>query len=244
MHVRLRIGCAGWSIAARQAAAFPRAGSHLERYASTFDAVEINSSFHRPHRPRTYAKWADAVPEGFRFAVKLPKSISHERRLRDCEGELQTFLAAVRELRGKLGVLLLQLPPSLAFDGSAAPGFFDALRERYEGPFACEPRHASWFDAAVDATLRARRIARVAADPARTPRAAVPGGDHAVEYFRLHGSPRVYYDAYPDEALRRIARRLARPSTHTRERWCIFDNTALGHATFDALTLRASVVDA
>ncbi|HEU4665542.1 MAG TPA: DUF72 domain-containing protein [Dokdonella sp.] len=239
MHVRLRIGCAGWSIMARHAAAFPRGGSHLERYARVFDAVEINSSFHRPHRPQTYAKWADAVPGDFRFAVKLPKSISHERRLRDCADELRAFLDAVRELRGKLGVLLLQLPPSLAFDATGALAFFDRLRDDYDGPFACEPRHLSWFDPAVDAALRARRIARVAADPARTRRAAVPAGDRAIEYVRLHGSPRVYYDAYTDATLQRIARRLARASKNTRERWCIFDNTALGHATSDASKVKS-----
>jgi uncharacterized protein YecE (DUF72 family) len=103
----------------------------------------------------------------------------------------------------------------------------------------CEPRHASWFTAAVDADLRDRDITRAAADPARVPRAAVPGGDHACEYLRLHGSPHVYYDAYADAALDRVARHMSRTSGIVRERWCIFDNTARGHAMTDALALRA-----
>lgn len=241
MHTKIRIGCAGWSIATTQADAFPHEGSHLERYARVFAAVEINSSFHRPHRPQTYAKWAGMVPAGFRFAVKMPRVISHDRRLDDCRSELKSFLGQVDELGRKLGVLLLQLPPNLGFDAATALAFFRQLRKLHEGPVACEPRHASWFTAAVDAALRDHGIARVAADPARVPRAAVPGGDHAVEYIRLHGSPRVYYDAYADAALGRIAARLARRSARTRERWCILDNTAGRHATSDALKLQALV---
>jgi uncharacterized protein YecE (DUF72 family) len=87
----LRIGCAGWSLRAEQAALAPSDGSHLERYARVFDAVEINSSFYRPHRPQTYARWAESVPADFRFAVKMPKAISHGKRLRDCLGELDAF---------------------------------------------------------------------------------------------------------------------------------------------------------
>jgi hypothetical protein len=78
----VRIGTAGWSIPTEHAAPFPALGSHLERYAAVFDAVEINSSFYRPHRPATYERWAASVPEGFRFAVKVPKAITHERRLK------------------------------------------------------------------------------------------------------------------------------------------------------------------
>jgi uncharacterized protein YecE (DUF72 family) len=77
----------------------------------------------------------------------------------------------------------------------------------------------------------------VAADPARHPRAAVPAGDPRLQYFRLHGSPRVYYDTYSDAALRSIERRLWRPRRSGAQRWCVFDNTALGHAVANALDL-------
>ncbi len=231
------IGCAGWSIASAHAGSFPGGGSHLERYARTFNAVEINSSFHRVHQPRTYARWAASVPEEFRFAVKMPKAISHTKRLRDCGTEVQAFLDQAGCLGAKLGILLLQLPPGLAFDPGIVLPFLDDLRKRHKGAIACEPRHVSWFRASVDAALRERGITRVAADPARHPRAAAPAGDRKTEYLRLHGSPRMYYDAYPDATLARLARRLARPGKRTRERWCIFDNTAAGHATGDALKL-------
>jgi uncharacterized protein YecE (DUF72 family) len=240
----IRIGCAGWSIAAHDAARFPGDGSHLQRYARVLDAVEINSSFYRPHRPQTYARWADAVPAHFRFAVKMPKAISHGKRLRDCDAELRAFLDEIARLGARLGVLLLQLPPSLHFDAHVALPFFDRLRALHAGPVACEPRHPTWFRREVEAALRLRGVSRAAADPARVPRAAVPGGDHGIEYVRLHGSPRMYHDAYDEGLLARVARRLVRSSACTRERWCIFDNTAQGHAIGNALKLRAMVQEA
>jgi uncharacterized protein YecE (DUF72 family) len=234
----LRIGCAGWSIPAAQADRFPGPGTHLARYAQVLDAVEINSSFYRPHRPQTYRRWAESVPAQFRFSVKMPRTISHEQRLRAPADEaLVPFLDAVAELGERLGALLLQLPPSLRFDAALADRFFGALRARHAGPVACEPRHGSWFDAPATALLRRHRIARVGADPARVPRAALPAADRSVEYLRLHGSPRIYYDAYRPDALDALARRLMRVSARTGERWCIFDNTALGHAAADALAL-------
>lgn len=230
----IRIGCAGWSIPKAHAGAFPAEGSTLERYAQVFDCVEVNSSFYRPHRPATWRRWGDSVPAGFRFSAKMPKAISHECRLHACDGLVDAFLDQAGELGDKLGWLLLQLPPSLVFDAAVALPFFERLRERHGGPLACEPRHPSWFRADVDRTLRSLRISRVAADPARVPRAALPGGDRSRPYLRLHGSPRVYYDAYAPQVLERIARRLRdAPSA-----WCIFDNTASGHATADALALR------
>jgi uncharacterized protein YecE (DUF72 family) len=173
----------------------------------------------------------------------MPKAVSHTKRLRDCGAEVQAFLDQASCLGAKLGILLLQLPPGLAFDPRIVLPFLDDLRKRHHGAIACEPRHASWFMANVDAALREYGITRVAADPARVPRAAAPAGDRRIEYLRLHGSPRMYYDAYSDEARARLAQRLTRPEKRTRERWCIFDNTAEGHAIDDALKLKALVAD-
>ncbi|WEN14862.1 DUF72 domain-containing protein [Rhodanobacter sp. AS-Z3] len=239
----LFIGCAGWSLASAQAPRFRGQGSHLERYAQHFQAVEINSSFYRPHRATTWRRWADSVPAEFRFAVKMPRAISHEARLLQAEPMLQDFIDQVSELGPKLGCLLLQLPPSLAYQAEVVLPFFDLLACMYSGPVACEPRHLSWFQPAVSRALRAHGVARVAADPARIPRAAVPAGDHRLQYFRLHGAPRIYCDAYNGPALQGIARRLLRSQPAGAQRWCIFDNTAQGHALENALDLIACLDD-
>ncbi|NOX60422.1 MAG: DUF72 domain-containing protein [Chloroflexi bacterium] len=131
-HSVIHIGCAGWSIPKAQAELFPTKETHLQRYAARFPAVEINSSFYRLHRPQTYARWAASTPAHFRFAVKMPCAITHYGRLKDASG-LAEFLAGPRELKEKLGPLLVQLPPSLAFERDVAEEFFAVLREQFEG---------------------------------------------------------------------------------------------------------------
>lgn len=235
----LHVGCAGWAISGANQKAFPGSGSHLHRYAQIFNAVEINSSFYRNHRPETYRRWAGAVPETFRFSVKFPRTITHQVGLRDGRELLPDFLAGVHELGPRLGCLLLQLPPRLAWDPAAADPFFEALRRLHDGPVACEPRHASWFNGAVDRALSIHGIARVAADPALSMRARVPAANRGVQYLRLHGSPRMYYDSYTSQTIKLLATRLQRSTDETAQRWCIFDNTAHGHATVNALSLLA-----
>jgi len=203
--------------------------------------VEINSSFYRPHRPATYARWADSVAEDFRFAVKVPKQITHERRLLDCEGLVDAFLSECSQLGKKLGCLLIQLPPSLAFDEAVAGAFFTALRDRYQGHAVLEPRHPSWLVAQATALLQGACIGRVGADPSPLPGGDQPAGWPGIRYYRLHGSPRIYHSAYEDTWLEQLARELkADPDTPT---WCIFDNTASGAATADALRLMALMRD-
>jgi uncharacterized protein YecE (DUF72 family) len=238
MKGALFIGTAGWSLHSRYAADFPDAGSHLQRYSQSLNAAEINSSFHRPHRPSTYERWAASVPEDFRFSLKLPKTITHERRLVGCEDLIDAFLAEAAGLGHRLGCLLVQLPPSLAYDGKIVPGFFKALRKRTSITVACEPRHASWFEETADRALTKLRVARVAADPARAAGAEAPGGWPGLVYHRLHGSPRMYYSDYSAEFLAALAARLADSAGRAVPSWCMFDNTMSAAATGNALTLR------
>ena len=235
---RALVGCAGWTLPRDVQAGFSADGSHLQRYASRFPAVEINSSFHRPHRPATYARWAESVPAGFRFSVKLPRAITHQLRLVDAEDALAAFLAEAGALGEKLACLLVQLPPSLEFDADVAERFLTALAARTGVQAVCEPRHPPWFTARADGLLGAFRVARVAADPARVPEAAEPGGWSGLAYYRLHGSPRIYYSAYDADYLDALATRI-RDQAAGRQVWCIFDNTAAGAAAQNALDLLA-----
>jgi uncharacterized protein YecE (DUF72 family) len=232
----VRVGCAGWSIPKEHAGHFPEEGSHLARYAQRLPAVEVNSSFYRPHRPSTYARWAVETPEGFAFSVKVPKEVTHQRRLVDADEPLDRFLAETNALGAKRGPLLVQLPPSLAFDAEVVDAFFSALRRRYTGSVTCEPRHPSWFAAEAEWLLVDQEVARVAADPAVVPLAAEPGGWGGLVYYRLHGSPQMYSSAYPTESLDALAKKLSEAAIAA-PTWCIFDNTALGAATADALVV-------
>lgn len=231
-----RIGTAGWTLPKQHAHLFAETGSHLERCAQGFNCVEVNSSFHRPHQRKTWERWATCTPPGFRFSVKLPKAITHQAKLRNSGVLLQAFFDQVSGLGDKLGPVLVQLPPKLAFDEAVAHEFLTTLRELHTGLVALEPRHASWFTAPVNRLLRDFSVARVAADPPKgSSLAAQPGGWPDLCYWRLHGSPRTYYSAYDAFFLCDFAQKLRK--TSCAEHWIIFDNTALGHATANAFDL-------
>lgn len=221
---------------------FPGSGSVLERYANRLGAVEVNSSFHRSHRLSTWLRWGASVPDSFRFSVKLPKAITHERKLVGCAAELDRFCAEAGALGDKLAVVLVQLPPKLAFDADLAAAFFAALRLRSRAAVACEPRHASWFSSSADALLEQCEVCRVAADPALSSIAALPGGWRGFSYWRLHGSPAMYRSSYAGR-LESYARVLRKECQGGRETWCIFDNTAASAAAGDALALAKLVAE-
>lgn len=234
----LYVGTAAWGIPRAVAHAFGPGGSNLERYATRLPAVEINTTFYRPHRPATFARWAASVPAGFRFAVKLPRAITHEARLVAADAALSMFLEQIAGLGTRMGPLLVQLPPSLVFDAGIAARFFAALRLGHAGLVACEPRHPSWFTDAAAAMLVEWRVARVAADPSPVPAAARPGGWPGLVYHRWHGAPELYWSDYGPTGLRAIAQIMATPPAGA-EAWCIFDNTAAGAATENALAVAA-----
>jgi uncharacterized protein YecE (DUF72 family) len=233
----MRIGTAGWSIPSAASTLAPGEGTHLERYARRLTCAEINSSFHRSHRPAVYAKWASQTPPEFRFAVKLPKTITHQQRLRRARAPLEQFLHESSALGNKRGPLLVQLPPSLEFERRPAAAFFALLRARVDGAVVCEARHASWLSAAADRLLVDHQVSRVAADPAYAPGLDRPGGWDGLVYLRLHGAPRTYWSLYDHERLAAYAESLRQ--SNAPERWCVFDNTASGAAFVNACELRA-----
>jgi uncharacterized protein YecE (DUF72 family) len=237
MNSRILVGCAGWTIP--RDAAFPEQGSHLERYASVFGCVEINSSFYRPHQASTYARWAASVPDGFRFSVKLPRAITHDARLVGCDEQLDQFAGQAGALGNKLGCVLVQLPPKLAFDSRVAAQFIARMKGRFDCTLALEARHPAWFDEAATALLTEQGVTRVIADPPKG-----QDGPHrpttATIYARLHGVPRIYYSSYAPDYLAQLGRDLALHAAAGRTVWTIFDNTASGAAVQNALdVLRA-----
>jgi uncharacterized protein YecE (DUF72 family) len=233
---QIRIGTAGWSIPRQFADDFPNPGTHLERYSRSISCAEINTSFYRPHRFSTWAKWAQSVPEDFRFSVKAPKAITHEAALACSPNQLKVFLAEANTLANKLGVILFQLPPKSAFNAKIAEAFLQMLRDQHPGPTAFEPRHPTWFSAEADHLLQKFHIARVAADPAPVPEAAKPSGWNQLVYHRLHGSPRMYYSDYTEAFLESMAQAIAQQHQQA-DVWCIFDNTASGAALGNARSL-------
>jgi uncharacterized protein YecE (DUF72 family) len=234
----IHIGTAGWNVPIALKQQFERDGSHLERYASRMNGAEVNSSFYKPHRRKTWQRWAQSTPADFRFAVKAPKTITHTAKLLNCGHRLLEFFEQISGLEEKLGAVLFQLPPSYSFDQGVARDFLGTLREVYAGSVALEPRHATWFTIEANRLLREFNIARVAADPAKgSASAATPAGDDQLRYYRLHGSPRVYWSAYDAAQIRALALQLL--AHKSGKSWVVFDNTAAGEALKNALELQA-----
>lgn len=231
------VGTAGWSIPANISTEFPNTGFSIEKYATRFNAVEINSSFYRPHKLSTYQKWASQVPGEFSFSVKLPRNMTHNSRLQNIDNALEQFAEQVSGLGSKLGCVLVQLPPTLVFSKPNTASAFVLLRQTFTCAIVCEPRHQTWFSNEVDEFLSGTGVARAAADPALSTQAAVPGGDDQTCYYRLHGAPDMYYSDYSVDKLQSYVRSISYQK-NTSHVWCIFDNTASGHATTNALKMQ------
>jgi uncharacterized protein YecE (DUF72 family) len=223
------IATAAWSIPKEVADRFAKEGSSLTRYASVFEGVEINSTFYRRHKTSTFARWAESVPDSFRFSVKIPKEITHTRAMKDVAEPFETFLDDIAPLGEKRGPLLCQLPPSLAFDVDALETAFKTIRNADNGPIMIEVRHKSWVSAEVLDLLKGYAIDRVLADPA--PVWPAEDFDTPPKYVRLHGKPKIYYSSYTDDEIKSFSKLLAPDS------WCVFDNTASGAAIENALTM-------
>ncbi len=225
------IGTAGWSVPRDK----KEQESHLHRYSRIFTCVEINSSFYRPHRAATWARWSQETPPYFRFSIKAPKTITHEAKLHDTAHLLKAFFEQIKPMSEKTGPILFQLPPSLSFDLAVANDFFSLLRKLYKREVALEPRHATWFTPSVNMLLREKGITRVVADPPKGRHvASEPGGDTGLTYYRLHGAPKTYYSNYEEDFLAALASKIKVQNNV----WVVFDNTALSHAYSNALRLQ------
>ncbi|MGV1873817.1 DUF72 domain-containing protein [Agrobacterium rosae] len=223
------IATAAWSIPKKVASRFAAEGSGLARYASVFNGVEINSTFYRRHKSSTFVRWAEAVPDNFKFSVKIPKDITHTKAMKDIAEPLDTFLEDIASLGQKRGPLLYQLPPSLVFDAGQLDRTLQVMREADPGQIVIEVRHKSWASAEAKDLLKRYAIDRVLADPARV----WPADDFAEppRYVRLHGKPKIYYSSYTGDEIEAFSTLLAPNS------WCVFDNTASGAAIENALTV-------
>ncbi len=239
------IGTASWTIPKQSRDDFfpPKAvkPNHLLAYSAKLTGVEINSSFYREHQGKTYLKWAESTPENFRFAVKLAKRFTHVQKLKVDATDLKVVLEGILQLGEKLGTLLVQIPPKLAFDEGTAEDFFATIRDLYDGAIVFEPRHETWASREATRVLEDYRVARVVADPNRIGDAPIVKSAE-ISYFRLHGSPKVYYSNYTKRALDKWVNAIEDVASKKAQTWCIFDNTALGHATPNALYVQKQLL--
>jgi uncharacterized protein YecE (DUF72 family) len=147
------------------------------------------------------------------------------------------FLQDLEALEEKLGVVLIQLPPSLAFSLETEE-FLRTLASEFTGAVAVEPRHPSWAQGNAEQLLRQLRMARVAADPPLITDRVLAAGDRRLSYFRFHGNPQMYRSVYSEERLAELAADITAASVADGQTFIFFDNTMSGAAHTNALGIR------
>jgi len=240
------VGTSGWSYRHWLGVFYPenlKPAKFLEFYVEHFDCVELNASFYRLPNEKTVENWAKRTPERFKFCLKLSRLITHQKRLAGAQEPLGTFFERFRLLKeaGKLGPVLVQLPPSLRFDREVAEGFFSLLNEYYgDHRFALEARHASWFVEEALHLLEEHGIAHVIADSGgRFPSYEAVTADFV--YLRFHGPGKLYASNYPDEMLEASAGKITRWLKEGLEVWAFFNNDVGGYAVRNAQRLHELV---
>ncbi len=267
MTVTIRVGISGWTYAPWRGDFYPEGlpqRRELEYAASKLTSIEINGSFYSLQRPSSWAKWRDEVPDGFVFAVKGGRFITHMKRLQDVEQPLANFFAqGVLALGDRLGPILWQLPATFAYDESVLSDFCALLprttgeaaelAKRHDGRLtgdrlwsgevvdrplhhALEPRHQSFAAEDAVAHLEDCQLALVVADSAgKWPRFEQAVGP--IVYARLHGDEELYASGYTDESLDLWAEKLRGWTADGRDAFVYFDNDIKGHAPYDAMRL-------
>ena len=178
------IGTSGYNYPEWKGSFYPSdlaAAKMLPYYAERFNTVEINYTFYRMPTPKLVTGWASQVPDGFRFTLKAPKRITHDKRLKDVASTVRAFCEVAAELGPKLGALLFQLPPNFKKDLAVFDAFLETLPPRLCAAF--EFRHDSWLDNELYDRLRARNLALCIADSDKRSTPVVTTADYA--YFRL-----------------------------------------------------------
>jgi uncharacterized protein YecE (DUF72 family) len=182
--MRVQVGTSGYNYPEWRGTFYPEklpAAKMLAYYAERFPTVEINYTFYRLPTEKLLAGWAAGTPDHFCFTLKAPRRITHDAKLQRCEELLQSFCRTARTLGPKLGVLLFQLPPTFKKDVDVLRAFLELLADGTRAAF--EFRHASWHDAEVFDTLRARNAALCVADSEKMSTPVEITADYA--YFRL-----------------------------------------------------------
>lgn len=208
------------------------ARDELTWYADRFRTVELNNPFYRPPSRATYARWAEATPRDFVFAVKVSRVISHYRRLREVGEPLARFLHDAEALGPKLGPLLVQLPPQFQLDLAALRAFLAVLSESFR--WVLEVRHPSWQVPAVYETLATRGVALCVPVGGRVQPDLVTTA--AFTYVRMHSGAEA--GRFGDEELAVWARRVRALVRSGKEVFVYFNNDREGHAPRDAARLR------
>jgi uncharacterized protein YecE (DUF72 family) len=231
------VGCSGWHYEHWRGLYYPEGlakSRWLSFYARQFATVELNNSFYHLPSEKAFTAWRESTPEGFIFAVKVSRFITHIKRLRNLGSAVENFLSRTRLLGEKLGPLLYQLPPSMKRNDALLQRFLSSLPPQYQ--HAIEFRHESWIDDAVFDILRRHNVGLCVFDMPGFSCPLVATSDFA--YVRFHGSQGLYSSRYSEEELSEWAQKIAVLGQNVKASYIYFNNDAEAFAVDNAMTLR------
>ena len=232
-EAHIHIGCSGWVYRHWKNDFYPEGLAQkrwFEHYAANFNTVEINASFYRLPLWSTFDVWRDKAPPGFRYAVKVNRFITHNKKLAGVDGPIADFLALARRLGSALGPLLYQLPPSLHRNDERLAAFLKLLPPDLEHVF--EFRHSSWYAASVLNLLDSHGMGFVSHDliGLETP----PWAAGRTAYARFHGTAGKYRGRYNAEQVADWVKWFGEQRASGRSVWAYFNNDINGDAIADA----------
>ena len=242
MQVRYHIGTSGWHYEHWRGLFYPQGlpkAQWLDFYARHFTTVELNNSFYRLPTEKAFTSWRESTPDGFLYAVKVSRFITHIKRLKGVDEALDNFLVRARILEDKLGPLLYQLPPNMPRNDKVLESFLAILP-----PGLChvfEFRHESWLDDEVFALLRRYNAGLCVFDMPDLACPLVVTADSA--YIRFHGSSGLYSSYYSDEELSDWAGKIYHLGQGLKAIYIYFNNDAQAFAVRNARTLARQLVE-
>lgn len=242
MPAEVRIGTSGWHYAHWRGSFYPDRCSNakmLEFYFERLDTVEINNSFYRLPSAETFRCWRESTPNGFCFAVKASRFITHNKKLKDPENALDKFFPPASELKEKLGPILFQLPPKWRVNVQRLEEFLSVLPKGKRWRYAFEFREPSWLNEETCAVLRKHNAAFCIYELAGFRTENVVTADWV--YVRLHGPGEKYQGCYDSSQLAEWAERIATWQQQLRAIYVYFDNDQAGYAVQNALELKTMV---
>lgn len=237
----LYIATSGWHYKDWAGTYYPKGlkpADWLSFYAVEFDSTEINNSFYRLPALETVISWGEKVPDNFKFSPKFSRYLTHIKKLNEPEEPFERFFSVFESIKEKLGVILLQLPPSLAFHEEKTERVFELIRNQYnEYDFAIEVRHPSWICDKSFSLMQDYNIAfTISQSGVGWPYAEKITARNV--YLRLHGPRELFSSSYPDEMLRYFADKIIQWRKQGLNVWVYFNNDWFGYAIRNARTLK------
>lgn len=224
MQKEIYIGCSGFYNNDWKGSLYPedaKSKDFLTLYSQQFNSVEINSTFYRKPTAKTLTKWFDETPEDFKFFIKIPKTISHEKRLENCKDEISEFCNHIEtHLKEKLAGFLYQFPPSFKNTDEHVSIILENLDFRFLN--VIEFRHETWWNEEIFKILKENKIIFSGVSfPGKLSEEVIINSEESL-YYRLHGKPILYKSEYSEDFLNDLAEKIKKSDTKT---YVFFNNT-------------------